>query len=277
MTEMIEAVHVAKLGHYQHEEDTCPFCQAPDEPSTEENDLTDDFSEDDEAVAGLDSAGIVHENKSGKLATDMEKHKDFYQEGTVKLDGIDRELPVKTAAHHLIPGNGSLRESAIMDYLHIDGMAEGNIGYNVNNHRNGVWLAGNYAFRGKNGLSKWGNHGAEFKDSYGSEPKDYAFKAIEKMECQFHDAHENYSKFVLDVLDAIAMKMNMFGDVWCPKASDKPKNPEDRQLFMLVNRLHVVSDRMRRMLTNPNKSHWKKNIYTSEFSEKYIDEIIYKK
>ncbi len=160
-----------------------------------------------------------------------------------------------------------------MQYLHTDGMATGNIGYNVNNHENGIWLMGNYALRGKNGLPAWGSEGGLFKKQTGKSPYDYAKAAIKKTGYQFHDGHNAYSTFVEKTLDLIAEKMEL-GDVWCIEAANKPEKPEDQQLFMLVNRLNTVSRRMKTMLKNPGKN-WKKNVFTSRFSEKYIEKEIY--
>jgi hypothetical protein len=78
------------------------------------------------------------------------------------------------------------------------------------------------------------------------------------------------------VLNRIAKKMDWYNDVWCPEAEDKPDKPEERQLYMLVNRLNTVSRRLKRLLVNPG-TNWKKNWYTSEYSRRFIKEEIYGK
>jgi len=80
---------------------------------------------------------------------------------------------------------------------------------------------------------------------------------------------------VKKTLNLIAVKMELTKDVWCQVADDKPDDPSQQQLFMLVNRLNTVSRRMKRMLEKPGRN-WKKNVFTSKHSEKYINEEIYK-
>jgi len=69
--------------------------------------------------------------------------------------------------------------------------------------------------------------------------------------------------------------MELTQDVWCQEAANKPDDPGQQQLFMLVNRLNTVSGRMKRMLENPGKT-GNKNVYTSRFSQEYIKKVIYK-
>jgi len=133
-----------------------PFCIAPMELTSEENDLVDDYAEDQNEIPGLNDAGMAHHNSAGKLGKDLEKNGKAQIKKDVRIDGIEQILPVQSAAHHIIPGNASLKKSKrLMKYLHVDGMAKGNIGYNINNHENGIWLAGNYALRGKDGMPGW--------------------------------------------------------------------------------------------------------------------------
>jgi hypothetical protein len=103
--------------------------------------------------------------------------------------------------------------------------------------------------------------------------EEYAFAAIETLGCQFHDAHEHYSDFVLNELDLLAKKLEKTRDLWCPEAKKKPEDPKQRQLFMLVARLNTVSRRMKVFLTNPGPS-WRDNIFVSRFSDLYIRERI---
>lgn len=267
------SVDIATEEHDEHGEETCAFCQASQEPTDEENDLTDNFDEDEYEVPGLEDDGIVHKNSAGKLGKALIGQAFDKIEKKIDFDGFANGLPVKTAAHHIIPGNASLVNSAIMDYLHTDGMATGNIGYNVNNYENGTWLCGNYALRGKGGVPKWGPQGVDFTAKTQKDPKEYAFKAIEATNRQFHDAHGDYSGLVVETLDAVANKLEKTGDIWCPEAKKKEEKPEEMQLFALVNRLNSISRRYKKMLEVPGKN-WKSNIYTSRFSKQYIDEVL---
>jgi hypothetical protein len=273
MAELGEVVSVADLGHENHSEDTCAFHNKK-EPTDLENTFGDDADEDALEVPGLEEDGIAHKNSAAKLGSALKTDGQEQISGTVTIGGIDRALPVDSAAHHLIPGNASLKISEIKEFLHQDGMATGNIGYDINNHQNGSWLVGNYALRGKDGLAKWGPGGSGFALKYKKPPEDYAFAAIHKLGRQFHDAHVDYSDIVTQILDLLAKKMRKTKDLWCPEAKNQPDDPKKRQMFMLVARLNTVSLRMKTMLENPGPN-WKANVYTSRFSKMYIDKHIY--
>lgn len=149
---------IAELDHTHegHSEETCAFCTSPPTPSTETNDLTDKADEDADEMAGLEADGIAFKNKADVLGAKLEGQGSKQLSGTVQIDGVATPLPVHSAAHHLIPGNASLKTSQLLPHLHTEGKATGNIGYDVNNFENGVWLGGNYALRGKEGLPSWG-------------------------------------------------------------------------------------------------------------------------
>ena len=128
-----------------------------------------------------------------------------------------------------------------------------------------MWSPGNY------GVRPWGDHGAAFEKGAKADnikAKDFAYAAMEAWGCQFHDAHEAYSKFVLDVLNKIADKIRANEELWCPEAKQKDKKARS-QMFVLVSRLNTVSARMKRMLCFPT-SNWKSNIYTSSFVQGYM-------
>lgn len=274
MTEVGERVAEAEnVAHPNHSEETCAF-HNKDKPTSELNVLTDDLDEDALEFPGVAMAGLAHRNSAARLGSNLRKEGFDQPEGTVRIAGIDRDLPVHTAAHHLIPGNASLKDSQLKPHLHQDGMATGNIGYDINNHQNGVWLPGNYALRGEDGLASWGPEGAGFVAKYSQPPEVYAFAAIRKFGRQFHDAHEDYSAFVTRTLDLLAKKLEDTENLWCPEAQKQPKDPKERQMKMLVARLNTVSLRMKTMLENPGPN-WKVNVYTSKFSKKYIRVHVY--
>lgn len=274
MTELLEPASLAKSDHSDHDEETCAFCKSPQKPTTENNDLFDNFDEDNSEIPGLMEEGMAHKNCAGTLGKNLETNGQSQIETSVRLADMETDLPVQSAAHHILPGYGSVRPSKIMKFLHAHGMAQGNIGYDVNNYENGVWLVGNYALRGKNGLPGWGPKGSSFSTKTKINPYEYAKAAITKGKCQFHDAHSKYNTKVLKALDLIAEKYELTQDVWCEHAK-KPDKPEDQQLFMLVNRLNTTSRRLKAMLTKPSKK-WKKDLFTSDFSRIYIAKEIYK-
>ncbi len=244
-----------KVASSEHDE-SCYFCRAKKEkPKTEVNDLTDNLDEDVDLDGPPGGEFQNHSGKLGKaLGTALSK--------SVTVEGKGYE--VTTAAHHLIPGNASLRDSQLFDSHHLwkDGEAKGNIGYNVNSAQNGVWSPGNYAVR------PWKRKSEEFKRSY-------AFAAMRATGTQFHDAHKRYSDFVLRVLDKIKNKLDEQEDLWCLEAKrqkKRAKSPEERMpLYPLVSRLHTVSARMRSMLTGGPVA-WKVNVWTSEYALELMTE-----
>jgi len=255
--EVGEASAVA-IASEDHDKD-CYFCKASDKPTTETNDLIDNPDEDQAEME--DSLGeYKFKNDAGKLGTALGGKP---AAKVVTLGGKPYDAAV--AAHHLIPGNAALKKSPLMKFLWKDGKAEGNIGYNVNAKTNGVWSPGNY------GVRPWGADGKAFeKGANGATAKDFAFVAMEAWGCQFHDAHEKYSKFVEGVLNKINDKLKANETLWCPEQKKKDKD-KPTQMFEIVGRLNTVSARMKRMLTFPTTG-WKSNVYTSRFVEDYMRE-----
>lgn len=211
------------LNHEGHSKETCAFCTKPPEPTDLENDLEAKDNMDAKELSGIRTKGIAFKNCADKLGKALCSVGEDQLFGEIKLKRMSNRLPVHTAAHHLIPGNASLKPSEIMAYLHVDKTANGNIGYSINNHENGSWLVGNYALRGEDGLPSWGELGTEFTKDTNKDPKEYAFAAIEKLKRQFHDAHADYNKFVLNELDLLAKKLQKKEDLWCPLDKKRKK------------------------------------------------------
>lgn len=257
------AVDVASEKH----DSSCFFCNSKEEPREEFNELEDHLAEDDLD----DSLGeYKFKNDAGKLGKAMGGKPDA-KKVTVGSNVFDASV----AAHHLVPGNAALKKSQLFKsekYLWKDGTAKGNIGYNINNGNNGVWSPGNY------GVRPWGGGGTEFQNKFEIEPKMFAYKAIEAWRTQFHDAHEDYSVFVRKALDEIYDKLEKQQTLWCPEAKEKrEKKPDEKSpMYILVSRLNTISQRMKRLLTFPT-TNWKKNIYTSRFSQQYMVENEHRK
>lgn len=276
MTDFGELVDVEVLVD-RHDED-CYFCNYKEEIEERDNDCDDDFDEDAHVGVVADGKGLKHKNDSGKLGTNCSTTEP--DELWVEGDDLPISLPVCFAAHHIIPGNGSLKISKLFGDdeigIKIKGKAKGNVGYDVNNAVNGVWLPGNYAFSTikpdpKKKGSLWGTKGGGLTEYFGiDEPLSYASAAIEFSGHQFHDAHEDYnSKIVLKALNAIYNKLRKTKKVpWCPNA---PKHDaKTAPLYDLVNRLASLSLRLHKMLAFPAKN-WKVNVFTSDFSRQWME------
>jgi hypothetical protein len=255
-------VDVASENH----DSSCYFCNSKEEPIDETNECVDDLPEDD-----LDNSLGSYEfkNDAGKLGNALGGKPDAKE---LYIGGNSFDAAV--AAHHLIPGNASLKKSKLFlskKYLWKDGNAKGNIGYNINNEVNGVWSPGNY------GVRPWGSGGLAFQAQTGIEPKILAFRAIEKWRTQFHDAHEDYSEFVKNSLNELFNKLKRQEVIWCPEAKKESDNPEEKSpMYVLVSRLNTISLRMKKFLTFPT-TNWKSNIFTSRFSKQYMTEKNHKK
>jgi len=250
------------IAKVEHDED-CYFCKDEKQPIEPETNELEEHYKDDEPPEG----DLKFKNDASKLGTALKKSGEPQTEKIVYLPDC-RDYEVSTAAHHLIPGNGSLSKSELFlsnKYLWKDKKFKGNIGYNVNSSPNGVWLPGNYAQR------PWGDEGVKFKANTGQDPKDYAIAAMKAFGCQFHDAHPDYNKFVKEVLNKIHRKLKSTIDLRCPKAAERKDTPPEEctPMYVLVTRLNTISKRMRRMLTTD----WRVNVYTSRFGEEYMESI----
>lgn len=260
--ELNEAVATDVIDE-RHDSD-CYFCGQL-QPDVRENDF-EDSPEDDDGIfldGGFVEDGLKFQNDASRLGRALN--------GTPSsklLDITPEGLRSSVAAHHLIPGNAALRKSQLFEsgeYLWADGSKKGNIMYNVNSSPNGWWLPGNYAMR------PWGTLGAAFEAQRGHKAMEYVTKSIDAWKAQFHDSHENYSLFVLECLNQLYDKLEHNRLVVCPEAKEKPsRNPEeDQPIYVLVQRLHTISSRMKRMLVFPT-TNWKRNVYTSTFVLEYM-------
>lgn len=267
-----ELVSVDMIVDEKHDDETCAFCKSKEPPKEIVNELKDEHDEDAEAALGDIMPSYKFKNDAGKLG-DALGGKPAAKQVIIKEKVFDAAV----AAHHLIPGNAALAKSKLFNsnkYLWKDGKAKGNIGYNVNAAENGVWSPGNY------GVRPWGADGALFvalNKFSASAPKDFSFLAMTNWRAQFHDAHADYSKFVEDCLDKVFEKLEANKDLWCPEAKNKEnKSPEEKEpIYSLVQRMDTISARMKKMLVFPTNN-WKKNIYTSRFVLKFMDEESHK-
>lgn len=252
MTQVLEAFNPDLVADVNHD-DECYFCNASEKSAEETNELEANPDEDAD-IDGLVAEPLKFKNDSGELGTALggcPDPKEIAVWGTTKK--------VSVAAHHAIPGKASLKESELFKsnkYIWKDKTANGNIGYNINSAPNGIWLPGNYAVR------PWSSKPP-------NKQREYALKAIDAWQCQFHDAHRQYSIEVTGVLNKLFDKLEDEETLWCPKKKKDP-SPEERQnMYSLVARLHTVSGRMKRMLRLP-VSNWRQNIFTSRFDQEYL-------
>ena len=240
MTELIESVAIEEGALDKHSEEDCPFCKSG-EPAVEENVLDPSLDEDISQQIGLvEVETYTLNNCAAQLGTALGGKDSLPPHREVAWE--DKVLEIAYAAHHLIPGNGSLKPSALLKcgkYLLGPKQLEGNIGYNVNCKENGVWLPGNYAYSQKETGTEWGTKGKTFKEFHKVDPGDYVGAVIEHTTLQFHDAHRAYNTFVKLQLNKIKDKLDQGIDQpWCPEGAEMAKNKEGpkRPLYQLVGR-----------------------------------------
>jgi len=223
--------------------------------------------------------------------------------------------PVTCAAHHLIPAQESLKVSRILAFMvkkgesaklkgatYSAGAVWANVGYEVNGSQNGVYLPGSYAVGGgKGGLGLWtlNDDHPDSEDEDVSEPPDpaspelrgelnkidetnrkwlYVRQAMKLAPGHFHDRHEDYSRFVAEVLNKIFSDYRQqyrksFSERSCGKCKDKQEKLKELGIptpFGLVDRLNQLSNELR---TRLNGTIWCPNIYTSKWGAAFMKAV----
>lgn len=167
------------------------------------------------------------------------------------------------SAHHLIPGNEAWPKSDLYKWIDKSkGHVIGDIGYDVNNAKNGVDLPSHTTEK------SWSLKTPMFQ-------KAYAFSCMEAdpAKRQFHDRHPAYSDFVVKVLNKVAAKLEVkekpgCGKKNCSAGNQKPFAPP----YELNIRLDGISTRLRKYLKG-DESKWRKPLMTSRFALLYHNRV----
>jgi hypothetical protein len=196
-----------------------------------------------------------------------------------------RVYPLQYAPHHLVPGNESLKGSAILPFMGAASVIEDykppsaskikdgkSIGYDVNAAENGVWLPSPYALSMNN---KWPS-----QDGIKALLKQFDQRAVDDAEAfkayytaasiensggrQFHMRHAGYSVKVKEILNAMADKVKVSA-TQCPVtgSSDGKFDPPTG----LKAKLNGLSSRLRSLLTGPV---WHPPFFTDDLSNRYL-------
>ncbi len=185
-------------------------------------------------------------------------------EVTIRPPGKDMKLPAGVAAHHLIPGNESLaKASKLLKLMKKGKEVKGDVGYDVNNKKNGVWLPGNYQWPTER-FGAWSRVVATY-DIGAFAQVAYAYACMDAKQCQFHDRHTDYSRWVKMTLEKIRLEVVRLQNE-CEKCdtSKKPYNPP----YELVDILNNLSQRIKPKLQGRPKS-WRMPFFTSRFALLY--------
>ncbi len=271
MSQLGESVVAYLSTDIDHDENLCFFCQAAPQPAAD-NDFTADFDWDVKSYDGpLD-------NNSGKLGKALGDKPALAQ---LSFAGKKGTLPCSAAAHHLVPGNASLKASKFhkqSKYLHVDGTAEGNIGFDINNRVNGIWAPGPYAMYTPKSASnpepvKGWKASMSLQDAQGQPTGDsvtqqeYAEAALGAFRVQFHDSHVSYSKKMAQALDAVYDKLELSEAIVCEHADEK--HPPGFTMQTLLARLNNISQRATRFISFPVDK-WKADMYLSNTMKCFI-------
>lgn len=207
-----------------------------------------------------------------------------------QVSADEYEYPLQYAPHHLIPGNESLKGSKIVPFMgdntviskYKKGQATKiktgySIGYNVNDAKNGVWLPSPYALSNSNvwpsipGIKAiLKRKGVAFADETEEFKQAYASAAIEIAgNRQFHMRHEDYSREVRKILDAMAAKIKLLA-AKCAKAQDGEEDGKFEPPYALKDKLHGLSSRLRRLLIGPT---WREPLFTDDLTVEYTKSL----
>jgi hypothetical protein len=232
MSEMGEAALVEKL--LEHQAEDCPFCKENQKPKGAPKSNAEPLWDEDAAAARKEAIG----NSSGELEKHMSisRPTDWVLKHPVyncAREELELEGHRVTAnPHHLIPGNESLKE--VPDLLKWifegEGHIEADIGYDVNNGDNGIWLPSNNSMRSNRlGNSSW--ECETVKMTY--------VNAAQPGHGTFHDRHLRYSDFVRKILQKIADRMDgIDARANCPYKTEKGTN-RFKPPYALVQRLNT--------------------------------------
>ncbi len=235
MSELFEPVSVGII--LKHDADDCPFCKSnlnekpnPVPQSFDDADWEEDPASDTELIG----------NDAGKLEKNMDDPRPQNWIIDITDLGMEADHKVIPNPHHLIPGNEALKKATeLLKWIFAKhGKIENDIGYDVNNKNNGVWLPSNNGMRG---VSWWTGDTSIIKKT------DYVVKAMDVAQGQFHDRHNNpYSDFVTKILNKIADRMNgIDANSGCPFKTEKGENKKFKPPYALVARLNGVSARIK--------------------------------
>jgi hypothetical protein len=250
MTELGESIAPPQfVQEGVHSESTCPWHDKTDPPAATPMDP----QADNEDSANGEELQPMAANNGKKLGENLGGMDDTNIDVRYPGASAPKQEALQWAPHHLIPGNASLKNSAVVPYLGDDGVIakfgngskikEGQtVGYNVNDAANGVWLPSPYALSMK---GKWPTNPAA-KNAYVTAAIDSTGGTR-----QFHFCHTTYSNAVRDILEELGAKLTLVNDKGvCPLANAQTSDKFDAPMG-LKPRLNTISSQLRRITSGP--------------------------
>jgi A nuclease family of the HNH/ENDO VII superfamily with conserved AHH len=232
-----------------HSESTCPWHDSAKPPAAAEMDPA---ADNEDASSGRVLQPMAA-NNGKKLGVNLGGKENTRIKVSYPGSASPKEEDLQWAPHHLIPGNASLKNSAVVPYLGASNVIKAfgsgskikdgqTVGYDVNDAANGVWLPSPYALSMK---GKWPTDPAG-KNAYVEAAIDSTGGSR-----QFHMCHGTYSNSVREVLEEIGEKLKLITtNNVCPKAKAQDSDKFDAPLG-LKPRLNAVSSRLRRITSGP--------------------------
>ena len=199
------------------------------------------------------------ENDAGKLADNIDANtKGKKSSRAFSAHGVSYHL----SAHHILPGNESWnKDNALKKW--IDKKAKGSkvvgdIGYDVNDHHNGVYLGSGVLYAA---------HSADMTK------EEYTSLYMGQHKRQYHDRHEPYSDFVVNCFIKIAEGLGERVKTGCEKAHCGGKEKDAKKSappYTVLKRLHALAKRLEGYLTT---SKWRLPVVTSKYVVMYKDDV----
>jgi hypothetical protein len=282
---MAEIGELVSIGEIDTDDWECPFSH--DKPGVVQNDLSCDpqklgrwMTSGKSTRLWDDSTGTVKKKKmpapkQKKTAAIPAPHRAY-----VALDQLGNSMfvPFSVAAHHLIPGEASLPESSLINYVKGGKIISSDIGYGVNGRENGIWLPTHHAASQNMPILPYETEQHAYASltpggspMVGSFVTRYTQAVMEAARCQFHDAHPDYSDFVIKVLNKIQTNLATIKNFNCKKCMDAKQGggklpPPHRLVFRLNN----VSARLATFLVGPAMG-WRPPVFTSPHAREWAE------
>jgi hypothetical protein len=240
----------------------CPLCTEPETPPKRKTNVDANWEDDPGEAIGND-AGSLESAMAGEGAPRPTTWILNGQIGPSKL----KQHVVTPNPHHLVPGNESLKVSNLLEWLFEGDKINADVGYDVNNAKNGVWLPSNNSMRSTSPQrqgANWDNPALK---------KAYVIAAMDKAHGHFHDRHGTpYSDFVTKILNKIADRLNGIKhlDVNCPYQTERAGDGRFKPPLYLYTRLNGVSTRLKTYLSTAAKR--QAYVYTSKLVLLYWEE-----
>jgi hypothetical protein len=156
----------------------CPFDHETSDPPSVDNDLIGNGTTLRSRMKSGASTGTYRYNdKQEKILNPRDVSSSNISKGKtpISVTGVASSYPLTCAAHHLVPGQESLKRSSVLPYMVKKGSSEKlkdktfsdgavwcDVGYDVNGTQNGLYLPGSYAVGGgRGGLRVWTKEGKD--------------------------------------------------------------------------------------------------------------------